>query len=289
MQKVFLRIFTPAAALALVLLFSEGRTNDNQPPPGNANDPPSNGSCAKSGCHSDNPVQTGSQAISLTIGPDAASQNPLSSFNYVPGTTYTMVFDIVNSTGGSYGFQMIGLDNTNAQAGTFAVVNSANTSLLTLGSSGKSYIGHKNASTVKSWTFNWTAPSSNVGDISFYAIANVANGNGNRTGDIIHTATLVLSPASSTGIESPGSLPLGLSPNPASGIVRLSFEGKGEGETVVSLTEISGRKLAELYRGSSEAGQRDLLVELPSGLAHGMYIVSVKDGSRMAHSRVISK
>lgn len=289
MQKVFLRIFAPAAALALVLLFSEGRTNDNQPPPGNANDPPSNGSCAKSGCHSDNPVQSGSQVISLTIGPDAANQNPLSSFTYVPGTTYTMVFDILSSTGGSYGFQMIGLDNTNAQAGNFAVTNAANTSLLTLGSSGKSYIGHKAASTVKTWTFNWTAPSSNVGDISFYAIANVANGNGNRTGDNIYTSTLVLSPASSTGFQSSGSMPLGLSPNPASGAVRLSFEGKGEGETIVSLTEVSGRKVAELYRGSSEAGQHDLMVELPSGLAHGMYIMSVKDGSRLAHSRVISK
>ncbi len=289
MKKVLLRIFTPVAALALVLLFSEGRTNDNQPPPGNSNDPPSNGSCAKSGCHSDNPVQNNSQVIALTIGPDAANQSPLSSFTYVPGTTYTMVFDIVSSSGGSFGFQMIGLDNNNAQAGSFTVTDASNTSLLTLGSSGKSYVGHKNASTTKTWTFNWTAPSSNVGDISFYAIVNVANGNGNRTGDIIHTATLVLSPESSTGLANSNNLPIGLNPNPASGIVNLNFEGKGEGETVVSLTEISGKKVAELYRASSETGQRNIAVELPAGLAHGIYIVGVKDGNRVAHSRIICK
>jgi hypothetical protein len=40
-----------------------------------------------------------------------------------------------------------------------------------------------------SWTFNWVAPSTDVGPVTFYAAGNQANNNGNETGDQIYTTS----------------------------------------------------------------------------------------------------
>jgi hypothetical protein len=45
------------------------------------------------------------------------------------------------------------------------------------------------------WTFNWTAPSSDVGRVTFYVAGNQANGDGNTSGDIIHFAFAESQPA----------------------------------------------------------------------------------------------
>jgi hypothetical protein len=40
-----------------------------------------------------------------------------------------------------------------------------------------------------SWTFNWVAPSTDVGLVTFYAAGNEANNNGNESGDQIYTTS----------------------------------------------------------------------------------------------------
>lgn len=286
MKKNFLRILSATSVIALVLCFSEGMTNDTQPPPGNSNDPPGNGSCAKTGCHSDNGLQSGTGKVFVTIGPDAANQSPISASTYTPGTTYTMQVDIQNTTGVVFGFQMIGLDNSNAQAGTFTVTNSTNTSLLTLGGSGKSYIGHKTSNATKTWTFQWTAPSSNVGPVTFFAIGNAANGNGNRSGDNIYALNETLSPA--TGIASASIKPLTVAPNPVQDQVRVEWEGSGKGHSSVLLTDLNGKIVANLYEAESKSGNQQLMLNIPA-VAHGVYLLTVNDNGTTAQTRVIVK
>lgn len=53
-----------------------------------------------------------------------------------------------------------------------------------------------------SYEFDWTPPTTSVGNISLYVAGNGANGNGNETGDHIYTANYTLAPAGSAGTPS---------------------------------------------------------------------------------------
>ena len=88
------------------------------------------------------------------------------------------------------GFQMTILNSSNQKAGDFlAGTNDPNSAIQTFG--GRQYWEHDPAqnypmSNSVSWTVSWKAPSGPVGTtITYYAAGNVANGNGQSTGDLI--------------------------------------------------------------------------------------------------------
>lgn len=101
--------------------------------------------------------------------------------DYYPGQTYSLTLSINNATN-TNGFQITSLDASNNAAGSFAA--GAGSSPHSFG--GRSYLEHSTPSNSGSWTFNWTAPATNLGTVTFYASANAANGNGNTSGDVIY-------------------------------------------------------------------------------------------------------
>src|SRR6185369_13678069 len=94
------------------------------------------------------------------------------------------------------------------------------------------------------WTFDWTAPSTDVGPVTFYAAGNQANNDGNTSGDFIYKTFVTSAPASSTP-------DFAISVSPASRIV---VPGGGATYTV-TITPLAGF-----------TGQVDLSVSnLPTG------------------------
>ena len=83
-------------------------------------------------------------------------------------------------------------DNNTADVGSWSA-GSADTQVH--GTAG-SHASHKNAPFVAdahTFTVNWTAPATGVGDVTFYVAAVGANGNGsNGTGDVTYTKTLTV-------------------------------------------------------------------------------------------------
>lgn len=194
-MKINLRkliIWIPFAFLFLYMLcFQRANSHSAAPDPGQVKDPVNNQSCARVGCHSSYSAFTASRAT-VTIGTTLSNQVTLNGFQYSTGTQYIINFTVLgNST--KPGFEMSALTSANANAGTFAVINSVNTTLQTLGGIG--YIGHKAASTNSAWSFNWTSPASNVGNITFYSGVNKSNNNLNSLGDSIFHQTYVISAA----------------------------------------------------------------------------------------------
>src|SRR4029079_17212748 len=57
------------------------------------------------------------------------------------------------------------------------------------------FVGQQNSA---SWTFNWTAPPTDIGPVTFYAAGNQANNDGNTSGDYIYKTFVVSAPASTT-------------------------------------------------------------------------------------------
>jgi len=119
--------------------------------------------------------------------------------NYVPGQTYQIVVRHMNpdQTQHRWGFQLTALAGTD-MAGTFSNVSPGLTQVV--GGVGRDYIEHTAMGTFNGqnggaqWTFNWTAPSTNLGVVTFYAAGNQANGDGTSGGDRIITATATSQP-----------------------------------------------------------------------------------------------
>jgi uncharacterized repeat protein (TIGR01451 family) len=126
----------------------------------------------------------GTGQISITVPP-----------NYLPGQTYQITVTHTNSdpTRRRWGFQLTALDPADERAG-----NLKSTSVLTqvIDNAGpgnsRQYIEHTSSGTFinqqggASWTFDWTAPSTDVGPVTFYAAGNHANSDGNTSGDFIY-------------------------------------------------------------------------------------------------------
>jgi hypothetical protein len=125
--------------------------------------------------------------------------------SYTPGATYQIQVKHVttDTTRKRWGFEMTALAN-NVNAGTFGNVN-ATTKIIT--GSGRNYIEHTSTGTFQNqtlgatWTVNWTAPATNVGNVTFYAAGIQANNNGTESGDQTYSKSVVVPPGSVTVIR----------------------------------------------------------------------------------------
>jgi hypothetical protein len=119
------------------------------------------------------------------------------------------------------------------------------------------------------WTFFWTAPATTVGDVTFYAAINVANGNGQNTGDQIYLSQFVVSPA--TGIfDTQAKTTIGLYPNPSTGIVYFDSQ-QSTSEELLEIYNLVGQVVYSVQ--VDDSGQS---VDL-SDLDKGMYIARLGD------------
>ena len=110
---------------------------------------------------------------------------------YLPGEMYDIVVDLSRSGQSRWGFEMTALNGNGARAGTFTLANDGNTQVTAANS--KQYIKQTTVGTAQGtrdknqWTFKWTAPTNDVGPITFYAAGNAANGDSGTSGDYIYT------------------------------------------------------------------------------------------------------
>ena len=169
------RIVSPAHA------FAEGPNAGVSGAPGEL-------TCAVSGCHEGQP-NTGIGQL-LILAPSV----------YEPAKTYeiTVKHMTTDNSRRRWGFQLTTLDQTNNKAGELQSSGSL-TQVIPGGPGGnRQYIEHSFLGTFQgqtfqaSWTFNWTAPASDVGPVVFYAAGNQANNDGNNTGDQIYTTNATI-------------------------------------------------------------------------------------------------
>lgn len=125
---------------------------------------------------------------------------------YTPGRTYqfTVQHTTSDQTRVRWGFQVTALTQENLKAGEFTPINNQ-TQIATGGPDTRNprqYIEQTAAGNFfnqrggATWTFNWTAPASDVGPVTFYAAGNQANGDGNTSGDFIYTTFVSAQPSS---------------------------------------------------------------------------------------------
>jgi hypothetical protein len=144
------------------------------------------------GCHNAN---AGTGTVSLVVPA-----------TYVPGQTY--IIQVKNTTTDLsrtiWGFETIPVTTANAMAGSVAI-RDANTRVRASGT--KNYMTHTTAGTFpnqtlgSNWSFNWTAPATNVGAVTFYAAGLHGDNSGDEVGDETYTTSAVIQPGAAVVIH----------------------------------------------------------------------------------------
>jgi aldose sugar dehydrogenase len=143
------------------------------------------------------------------VPPDAGTGHILINApqKYVPGQTYqiTVTHTNADTSRQRWGFELTALDTADEKVGELQSIDGTTQVLNNAGpGSARQYIEHTAAGTFigqqggASWTFNWTAPATDAGPVTFYTAGNQANNDGNTSGDYIYKTFVVSAPASST-------------------------------------------------------------------------------------------
>ncbi len=176
-RKLTIYLLFFASIIFISLKSHTGDKNSGQAPIGRTG-APGESTCA--GCHSGGSY---SGQIVFELGDGTITE-------YTPGETYTISFT-ADYNAPRYGFSITSLNENDQPAGDFTVLNNDNTSKA-VGGNNRQYIGHKNANDNNVWEFEWTAPATDVGNITFYYVINAANADGLGGGDYIETGTTTL-------------------------------------------------------------------------------------------------
>jgi len=282
------------------------------PPPGYSRAPGEEPeACAE--CHLP-PGNPGSGQISITAPA-----------TYVPGQTYqiTVMHTNTDPSRQRWGFQLTALDPSDEKAGNLQNTSGL-TQIITGGPGGnRQYIEHAISSNGDgtfhgqqggaSWTFNWIAPPTDVGMVTFYAAGNHANGDGNSSGDYIYFTFAASQPASAPpqlrleqGATDPNqaaaldSLLLTRDPFRVQNIagwwdlgsdqntrVMIFAANLGSGSVVVNLVDTMNNNFevpAEDVRPLPDSDLSQIIFKLPTGLATGTCTVKVKVGSQVSNA-----
>ncbi len=233
------------------------------------------------GCHTSFPVNTGGGSITI-------SSPNLTNWMYVPGQTYQIDVTVAKTGVGLFGFGFEALRVTgNTNAGTLAITNSVETQLKSASVSGspRTNVVHKlnggQTNDSHTFSFNWTAPATNIGNVKFWTAGNAANNQNDSLGDYIYKTSQVVTPFV-TGIDEINNPSISILPNPASS----AFEIKGlkfEAGDAVEVTDISGK----LVYSQTIPGNMAALKIQAAYFKNGLYIVKYSASNFRKSSKVL--
>ena len=160
--------------------------------------------CSQSGCHGAGNGEGSSGGLADNTGGGSVAISGISG-TYAPGAVYHMTVTVNQTGGGKFGFNCEALDASNGNAGTITATQSG-TYIRTGVNGTRNTISHGHSGTsgpiagigTNSFVFyfDWTAPASSVGTVTFYATGLAVNMNGlNDSGDEVYSSTLMVSPS----------------------------------------------------------------------------------------------
>ena len=194
-----------------------------------------------------------------------------------PNEVYTLQLINVDTVGTAVrsGFQMTILGPFNTRAGDLS--NPSSSSMVSV-TNNREYWDHNPSqefgdTNVVRWSVQWQAPDMPSGSvITWYAVANFADGNFSNVGDRIVTevgsGTIMLSGSEELNIEKPV-----IFPNPGSDLISFRFRDGLPSDGSVSFYTVQGDKAGE---STMNAG----LVSVPGSLLPGVYLLHVTTGDQ---------
>jgi hypothetical protein len=290
-MKTSITLFALFITVSLLIVQSfnqRGFTNVSGAPAGRVGSPFEGSiTCNVSGCHTGFPLGSRPGWITSNIPGNG----------YVPGQTYTITAMAVSSASCiRFGFEISPQTSSGANAGTMIITNATLTHFASAAAPNNmrwithTLSGSSAASTpgTKTWSFDWTAPVSGTGTVTFYGAFNRANNSNSTFGDSIFTSQLVV-PESPTGIWDAANSDylLTVYPVPASEHLFVNLKLRNNLLPQIQLTDISGSTIRSLADAATSAQQEYTFDVNIAGLDAGIYFIRVIQGSTVSVRKII--
>lgn len=276
-----------AIALAGFATMSFDVLNDN----GKAGRTGAPGETTCTGCHTGSVINDGLGSVVIS-SPDLGT-----SWEYMTGDTYQINVTVSRTGTPLFGFDLVCLTgSTPAQnAGVLVVTNAAETHIL---NATVSMVVRKNmthqlngglATDTKTFTFDWIAPTTNVGNVTFYCTGNAANNNGAKTGDHIYSTSQVVTPAIGATTDDIVNITRSFNvfPNPATENIFVNYN-VAIGERVdFNLMSLDGKSVGPVYTFQGTGDRTTSMLSLPTDLAKGIYFIRMESGVNNSIQKVV--
>lgn len=260
-MKTLYNFLAILAIPSILLLYSYNAGS----PGGKSNSPLDGGNCT--GCHDSFDLEE----VDFWITSDIPFQG------YTPGVTYT-----ITATGSHEGAAKIGFEitaeNETDKVGTFGITDEVRTRFtnedqaVTHTADGNTPDGDFNT-----WEMEWTAPEEGVGDVTFYAAFNAADGDAGTDGDQIYASTMLVNQFGVGIYDNELSEKVNIYPNPATIFVNVDVPDN----STVQLMNTMGQKVFELENVSNSV-QLDI-----AGYETGIYFVRVINDGNSVTKRIL--
>jgi hypothetical protein len=237
---------------------------------------PSEGTCRT--CHSDAPLNDSKGSITITAP-------TLINWNYTPGETYLINVTITRTGAKVFGFDFEALTTTNVDAGTLSRIGNDQTLLISKAKNGRTNAIHitdgGNTPNTHTFSFNWTAPNTSVGTITFYATGNATNNNGNTSGDYVYATKQTLSNTVNVIEQMKMNNNISIYPNPANEYVYIKNVTDVTEQMNVSFIDISGKVILTKRNLNSNS-----TINI-AALSTGNYLVKIEKNSNIVVKKMI--
>ena len=282
MKKIFLLL----VAIGGAFITLTGETNSNNGKAGYTNSP-GEGNCTTSGCHSSFAVNTGGGMVML-------SNSNMMSWSYDPGVTYHMTCAVTRSANSLFGVCVEALDAAGNNGGTLVITNSAKTQIKTrtINTIVRRSVVHQlnggASSGSMSFTFDWIAPATNIGTVTFYFAGNASNADGNQSGDYIYTGSQAVTYNTLNGITSlVNTNSFAVYPMPIQNQFTVNYNVASTGIVKIKLYTMQGAIAAELADKILVYGDYKDNLYLPENISSGNYLLSVESSSGLITKKVL--
>ena len=274
MKRIGTVLLGLGAIAALVFAYSSGPLDDK------CGAPPTFTNCTE--CHNSFPVNSGNGILLISLGGITT---------YVPGDSYAGGVTLADLGQSRWGCEFTVLNSANQQAGTIVIIDPIHTQLSDNPSPNPDYLKHTTAGTYAglqggAWVFQWVAPPSGTGRVTFWVAGNAANNNGGSSGDYIYTRSLVVDEASAAGpwqVSLPESYAtLTNYPNPFNARTLLTFSLSRSEAVRLAVFDATGRTAAILMDAQLAPGTYTVPFD-GSSLASGTYFarLMMSNGQRV--------
>ncbi len=223
---------------------------------------PGEGTCVQ--CHSGSPLNSGGGYV-IVDSPDMIFGQ------YQLGVTHTIQVTVGLPGSSLFGFSIVALDANGNSVGSFTAGADNHTEFFTIQGGARQYVTHNlnggNTPDEHTFEFTWTAPTEQLGTVTFYATGLAANGNGLNAGDKVYSTTMVspMMPVSDVHAVSSDAPQVNWNPAMESLVVSGFDFGKG---LAMEVFDMSGKLVFQLHDSQNN------IIPLKS-MPHGIYLVKI--------------
>ena len=195
-KRIIIKAFVSISLILILLSISQVSLTNSGGAPARYSNAPGENNCTS--CHTGTLQTSGANYNNISF------TNDFTGGGYIPDSTYTFTLKYTHTGKSKFGYQLTCLDSQDKMAGSFSTISGNNKSSIISGivsGATRNYIrqtssGNSGTGSI-TWDFKWTAPKSNLGDLTIYSVVNSANGGSSgAAGDIIIAREFTISPSS---------------------------------------------------------------------------------------------